>query len=255
MSWFPTAIRKPIAPGANDPPIKVVGAILHVAVSDADSLFAYFSGRSGGIESHFYIRNSGKVEQYRDTGIEADANFKANAFMEDGVRKGFVSIETAGMGPGEWNAAQLAEIKTLLRWLSAEHGFPLRVCPGPYASGVGYHTMWGAPGPWTPVQKDCPGPARIKQFHQVLVPWMASQREIQDMDEQSIAAAVWGWDGIKHNKVGAAVRSDSPTDPTNPTWQASSTVEASENMLRGLILAVGALTKKVDALAAHLAAK
>ena len=175
MSWYPKAVRKEIRPGSNDPPIRVVGAILHVAVSNADSLYSYFNGPSGGIESNFYVRRDGAVEQYRDTGREADANLKANSFTRDGVRCGFVSIETAGLESGEWNAAQLASIEALLVWLSREHGFPLRRCPGPFESGVGYHVMWGAPGPWTPVSKSCPGPDRVRQFRALLEPWMAEQ--------------------------------------------------------------------------------
>lgn len=173
MAWYPRSVRKEIRAGASDPPIKVVGAILHVAVSNADSLFGWFNGPSGGIESHFYIRYDGVVEQYRDTGREADANYKANSFVADGVRYGYVSIETAGMGDGGWTAAQLASIRALLEWLSAEHDFPLRKCTHPKDPGVGYHSMWGSPGAWTPaVGKTCPGPGRIKQFERVLLPWM-----------------------------------------------------------------------------------
>lgn len=247
MSWFPAAIRKPIKPGVNDPPIEVVGAILHVAVSNSDSLFDYFHGRSGGIESHFYIRHSGKTEQYRNTGVEADANYKANSFVKGGRRKGFVSIETAGMEMGTWNSAQLAEIKTLLKWLSIEHKFPLRVCPGPYDSGVGYHVLFGAPGPWTPVSKSCPGPNRIKQFNQIIVPWMADGGDA-DMDAKEIAEAVWNWDGVLHNKIGAKVNTDDPVSEGNPTWRAVSVLENTENMVRGLTAQVAALTEAVAAL-------
>jgi hypothetical protein len=177
VPWYPRAIKKEIRPGSNDPPIKVIGAVLHVAVSNADSLFSYFNGPSGGIESHYYIRFDGKVEQYRDTGREADANYKANSFVERGVRKGYVSIETAGMEHGGWTAAQLASIKALLTWLAAEHDFPLQRVKAHTEPGVGYHTMFGAPGPWTPaVGKTCPGPGRVKQFERVIEPWLREQK-------------------------------------------------------------------------------
>jgi hypothetical protein len=42
-------------------------------------------------------------------------------------------------------------------------------------AGVGYHTLFGAPGAWTPVAKSCPGPKRKVQFHDWLVPWMKDQ--------------------------------------------------------------------------------
>lgn len=173
MALYPHAKKRLIPAGSNDPSIIVVGAILHVDAGNAPSLYDYFAHRSGGIESHFHIPKEGATEQYRDTAYEADANYKANSFTgQDGKRYGFVSIETQGYGAGEWNAHQLDEIKRLLTWLSKKHGFPLRVAPGPFSPGVGYHTLFGAPSLWTPVAKSCPGPDRIRQFNDVLVPWM-----------------------------------------------------------------------------------
>lgn len=171
MAWYPNARKREIRPGSNDPRIRVVGAILHVDAGNAESLFDYFDGPSGGIESHFHVRRDGTVEQYRNTGYEADANFKANSFLDDGVRKGYVSIETQGLEDGEWTGRQMRSIKDLLTWLADTHGFPLRECRNAKDPGVGYHTLFGAPGPWTPVAKSCPGPDRKRQFRDVLVPW------------------------------------------------------------------------------------
>lgn len=172
MAWYPLATKLPIQPGTNDPPITVIGAILHVDAGDNASLYKYFRDASGGIESHFHIPKAGPIHQYRDTAYEADANLKANSFLAGGKRFGFVSIETQGLAKGEWNDHQLANIKALLKWLSETHNFPLRVCPSSTSPGVGYHVMWGAPSAWTPNAKVCPGPDRVRQFHQVLTPWM-----------------------------------------------------------------------------------
>ena len=165
----PFAVQKIIAPGSNDPAIKPRAAILHVDAGNAESLEDYFRNRSGGIESHFFIRANGGVEQYRDIYRQADANLDANDFA--------VSIETQGYGPGEWSLQQLASIKRLLTWLHTEAGIPLRKIQHWDGSGVGYHTLFGAPGHWTPVAKTCPGPARIRQFDRLLVPWMDAQAE------------------------------------------------------------------------------
>lgn len=199
MAWYPLARKLVIRPGDNDPPIKVIGAILHVDAGNSSSLFDYFSTKSGGIESHFHIPKLGQIQQYRDTGYEADANYKANSFIDhDGIRKGFVSIETQGFGAGEWNQHQLIGIKALLTWLSQIHGFPLERCKSSTSPGIGYHTMWGAPGPWTPVAKDCPGKDRVRQFEQVLVPWLKiatgnstpiGDNEF-DMDESKLRAVI-----------------------------------------------------------------
>ena len=167
MALYPPATKKLIPPGSSDPRIKARIAILHVAASLATSLFTWFR-KSGGIESHFFVTLTGKVEQYRDTDWQADANLDANDFA--------ISIETAGLGSGSWNKRQLAAIKKLLLWLHETHDIPLVQVPAWNGAGVGYHVQFGAPGPWTPVAKTCPGPKRIEQFKRVLVPWMAKQR-------------------------------------------------------------------------------
>lgn len=175
MAWYPEAAKWIINPGPNDPPIIVVGAILHVDSGNVGNLFKYFSEQSDGVESHFHIPKVGPVQQYRDTHFEADANLKANSFLgRDGRRYGFVSIETQGLDKGEWNEHQLAEIRRLLKWLAETHNFPLQKCIDPQGPGVGYHTLFGAPGPWTPFAKTCPGPDRVRQFNNVLVPWFAA---------------------------------------------------------------------------------
>lgn len=194
MAWYPEATKKVINPGPNDPPIIVVGAIIHVDAGNSPDLYNYFKNDSDGIESHFHIPKVGPVIQMRDTHFEADANLKANSFKASGRRYGFVSIETQGFEAGEWNDHQLEQIKRLLSWLSETHDFPLQKCEGPFSPGVGYHTLFGAPGPWTPKAKTCPGPDRVRQFNNLLVPWMASTTGgldlITDDDVERIASAV-----------------------------------------------------------------
>lgn len=172
MALYHAAVLRLIKPGANDPAINPIGAILHVDAGDAASLYYFFRDRSGGVESHFFVRKDGVVEQYRDTAVEADANLNGNSFWRNNVRYGYVSIETQGYGDGKWTPAQLVSIKALLLWLVETHGFPLQVCETPTDPGVGFHTLFGSPSEWTPVAKSCPGPARIEQFIDVLVPWM-----------------------------------------------------------------------------------
>ncbi len=166
IGWFPGAVVRHIPPGPNDPPIIPRVAILHVDAGNAETLYHYFNGPSGGVESHFHITRTGLIEQYRSVFYQADANLDANDFA--------VSIETQGFGAGEWTPAQLAAIKQLLRWLNTEVGIPLVQCPKWDGSGVGYHTTWGSPSRWTPVAKSCPGPKRILQFQTEIVPWMAA---------------------------------------------------------------------------------
>jgi len=169
IGFCPFATVRNIPPGANDPAIVPRLAILHVDAGNAESLFDFFNGPSGGVESHIFVKKTGEIEQYRSIYFQADANLDANDFA--------VSIETQGFGAGEWNAAQLASIKRLLKWLHTEAGIPLRKVQHWDGSGVGYHVMFGAPSHWTPLAKTCPGPDRVAQFNAVIVPWLAAQTE------------------------------------------------------------------------------
>ena len=165
MALYPKAVLRLIPPGANDPRIRPRLAILHTDAGNATSLYNYFNGPSNGIESHFHIRKTGVVEQYRDTAYQADANFKANDYA--------ISIETQGFGTEAWTPEQMAAIKDLLLWIFATHPEVLRqVTQTATGSGVGYHIMFGAPGPWTPNARSCPGPLRIKQFREDITPWL-----------------------------------------------------------------------------------
>lgn len=166
MALYPAAKKRLITPGSNDPRIKPRVGILHVDAVNSESLYDYFNGSSGGIESHFHIPKSSKnrTEQYRDTEWEADANYKANPFS--------ISVETQGLANEMWSVYQLNEIKDLMVWCRETHGIPLKQVPKWDGEGWGYHTLFGAPGPWTPVNKSCPGPLRKEQFHDILVPWM-----------------------------------------------------------------------------------
>jgi hypothetical protein len=176
---IPGATRKLIPPGANDPRIKARMGILHVAATNATSLYEFFNGPSGGIESHAYILKNGSQEQYRDTDYQADANYDANDFA--------ISFETQGLASEKWTTLQLETIKKDMLWAKKAHNIPLRVVKtwDDPVGGWGYHTLFGSPSHWTPVAKSCPGPLRIEQFHDILVPWMkeASSGDMFEKDD------------------------------------------------------------------------
>lgn len=181
MALCPFATHKIIHAESNDPPIKGRIAILHVAVSLAASLFEFFRDRSGGIESHFYITITGKIEQYRDTNREADANYLANPFAW--------SIETAGMGILPWNRLQKRAIQRLLLWLHQAEGLDLVKVTAWDGHGVGYHIQFGTPGKWTNVSKGCPGAANIRLYNNWLVPWLRSNPTRPDQTAKERRAA------------------------------------------------------------------
>lgn len=164
---------RPVVDTGNDPHLDVVhGLILHVSATKATSLFRWFNGPSKGIESHVHIPRSitKDKEQYRDTSQEADANFKANSWMEGDKRHGFLSAETQGLAGGKWNPYQLEQIKDLILQTSQEHQYPLTIPEGPRGYGVSFHTRYKA---WSNViGKTCPGFRRKKQYWRIIVPWM-----------------------------------------------------------------------------------
>lgn len=174
MARCPFARWRPIPENATQPRITPTQAILHSAVDSPSlltSLFGFFSRKDVSVESHFHVLVDGTIEQYMDTERRADANRYANARA--------VSIETEDNGDPDntpWTDAQLQSIIRLLRWLRETHDIPMWACPAWDQPGLGYHSMWGAPGPWTPARgKTCPGRIRIRQFHDVIVPALAME--------------------------------------------------------------------------------
>lgn len=192
MARYPGAIWRPIPENSTQPLVRITQVIMHVRAGTGDSLYGLWTSPGNGLESHFYVRYDGTVEQYMDTARSADANLTAN-YRADGT--GAMSIETEGLAPGTWTEAQLAALANLARWANRVHSVPLRVCPGPNDPGIGYHIMFGTPGPWTPVAKSCPGPERIRQFHSIIMPRLAGAEEddmpLSDADVTRVADAVW----------------------------------------------------------------
>lgn len=184
MSLYPGATVRLLPEAGQQPTIRATQVILHVAVSEADSLYGYWTSPGVGLESHLYVPYEKRPEQYVDSGRSADANLTANR-RPDGT--GALSVETAGLGGGQWTDHQLDEIVAFIRWAHSEHGIPLRLCRTPDDPGIGWHVMWGAPGPWTPaVGKVCPGPARIEQIKTVIMPRLLAGPTLGDpmTDEQ-----------------------------------------------------------------------
>jgi hypothetical protein len=162
MALYPKAIWRPLPENQTQSHILATQVILHTAVSGASSLFGYFARSDVVVESHFYVNLTG-VEQYMDTDRRADANRLAN------VRA--ISIETWDGGAPErtpWTPTQMDLLVELVVWCCTTHNIPAQFCPAWDQPGIGWHVMFGAPGPWTPVQKSCPGAPRIAQMPELL---------------------------------------------------------------------------------------
>jgi hypothetical protein len=167
MALYPEAKLRLLPENQTQARIAPRVAILH-SVGGASSPYQHFLNGSD-LESTFGVLWDGTVEQYVDTIVRADANYKANPFA--------ISIETVNSphhggrwDDDPWSPEQVASITRLLHWICKTHGIPARRVERWDGSGIGWHIQFGTPGWWTPVAKACPGRRRIQQFNQIIIP-------------------------------------------------------------------------------------
>lgn len=171
MGWFPGAIRKVVA-RHDTPRTRDRGLCLHVAVSEAASLYNYFN-QPGNPTSTWYVRRDGTVEQYVDSRFRAPAQLEGNPTM--------LSVETQGgtvdANTEPWSAAQVEALARIAAWCHTEHGIPLDQMPDsrPATNGIGYHRLgvnpWRVSGGelWSSANgKICPGQGKINQIPTII---------------------------------------------------------------------------------------
>lgn len=168
MAWYPRAIRLELQP-ESDQQAAIVPTqfIMHsiAAPWDEKRIYEYWRD-STNLESHFGLDFDGSLGQFIGTQTKADANYSANR-RPDGT--GAVSIETASnlKHTDAWTQAQIEVLIALGVWLHRTHDIPLRVCRSASDPGFGYHRLFAA---WSVGGTDCPGDARVRQFHDVVFP-------------------------------------------------------------------------------------
>lgn len=170
MAWAPFAIRKEIKK-FRTPLRRRRGVCLHVAVSEGQSLYGYFSGAK--VCSHFYVRKDGTVEQYVSTAYQAPANLQGNSSL--------ISVETQGgvrnANSEPWTSAQIEALAKICAWASKTHGIPLIKMPNSRSTsvGIGYHKLGVDPyrvdggERWSSSYgKICPGAGKIAQVDRIV---------------------------------------------------------------------------------------
>lgn len=201
--WLDWCVKKPLkinfTKGMWSKYPKWEGIILHVAASEAASLHGWFSNPSAKASSHFYVRRDGTVEQY--------VSLKDRSWAQQHGNDRLISIETQGMGSGEWTAAQVASLARLCNELAAKYGFPLRQMTSSKVTekGIGYHALGVAITAeqlkkgvsqtggelWSSARgKVCPGPDRIKQ-----VPSIIKQAKTGKVSKPKKKVTVSKWSG------------------------------------------------------------
>jgi hypothetical protein len=128
-------------------------------------------------ESHFIVDYDGGCLQIMEAYERADANTTASARA--------LSVEVVGEAGEPFTPAQLARCQDIARWACQEHPVDRRQIPAHDASGIGWHVMFGAPGPWTSVRgKECPGSQRIAQVRDRIIPTV-QKKEFTIMDQDT----------------------------------------------------------------------
>lgn len=168
MAWFPGAQKLELQPESdNQPAIVPTQLILHSIAAPWTPARIYEYWRdSTSLESHFGLGFDGSLAQFIGTQTRADANMHANR-RPDGT--GAVSLESASNldHTDPWTDAQVDTIIRLGVWLHQQHGIPLRVCRSASDPGFGYHRLYPE---WSDGGTACPGDARVRQFHDRVMP-------------------------------------------------------------------------------------
>lgn len=192
MARFPLAEWVPLPENATQKFLKPTQFIVHTAVDHPGptNLWRFFARTDVTVESHWWLRMDGRLEQFIDTDVQAHANLYGNSRA--------LSVETEDEGdPAHtpWTPAQVDALVKLLVFVHKEHGIPLEIMPNWQAPGVGWHSMWGfkdgvnltggyLQSPWTNSRgKTCPGKLRIQQFINEVLP--RAQAIVGDRPEES----------------------------------------------------------------------
>ncbi|MEU9160756.1 N-acetylmuramoyl-L-alanine amidase [Streptomyces sp. NPDC048424] len=156
QAWMPDATSKPLTvnftPGGLT---EMRGLILHVQEGE-NSLHEHFSDPAVKSSSHFWVSQSGEIEQYVSAHDRAWAQGTGNPL--------WLSVETSGFARRPLTAHQVEAVARIYVWGMAQHGWRLERASTPLGRGFGIHSMggrdWGG--------HSCPGPLRAAQTVEVL---------------------------------------------------------------------------------------
>lgn len=150
--------------------------IVDHAAAGTGSLYSFFRW-SSTLEATFWVRYAdGGIEQYMDTEVRADANLHANGFASAiETENSHRAVVEQDWDRDPFSGPQISSLIRLHNWLATVHPTIARRQVDRWdGTGLGWHIMFGTPGPWTPVAKACPGKARIAQIRDILIPAFAA---------------------------------------------------------------------------------
>ncbi|MFB7169907.1 N-acetylmuramoyl-L-alanine amidase [Streptomyces sp. NPDC056254] len=156
QAWMPDATRKPLSVNFTPGGLREMrGLVLHVQEGE-NSLHSHFSDPSVQSSAHFWVSQSGEIEQYVSAHDRAWAQGTGNP--------SWLSVETSGFANRPLTAQQVDSVARIYAWGMAQHGWPLEPATTPLGRGLGVHRMggraWGG--------HSCPGPLRSAQTGEIL---------------------------------------------------------------------------------------
>ncbi|MEC4570304.1 peptidoglycan recognition protein family protein [Streptomyces virginiae] len=156
QAWMPDATRKPLSVNFTPGGLREMrGLILHVQEGE-NSLHTHFSDPAVQSSAHFWVAQSGEIEQYVSAHDRAWAQGTGNP--------SWLSVETSGFASRPLTAQQVDSVARIYAWGMAQHGWPLEPASTPLGRGLGIHRMggrdWGG--------HSCPGPLRSAQAGEIL---------------------------------------------------------------------------------------
>ena len=145
--------------------------------ASAEANKRYFGRRDITVESTFIVNYDGSCLQVMPASARADANGSAN--------RRAISVEVVGTADEPFTPDQLKTCIAIAQWACQEHPIERRQIPSESESGIGWHVMFGAPGPWTSVRgKQCPGQRRIVQVAHQIIPAVRPETTRPDAPKQ-----------------------------------------------------------------------
>ncbi len=171
MALYEDALLRLLPENATSPWIDPTTLIYHSIVGPGSAGYSYFLYGTNLVSTYINPRsdepNGNKGWQLMGTNRQADANYHANGFAN--------SVESGDHGQPDtqpWDPGQVRRNIELGIWETNTHPKIRRIrCTAWNTGGIGFHSMFGAPSPWTPARgKTCPGKARILQFERQILP-------------------------------------------------------------------------------------
>ena len=164
MPRFDCATWRPISANTSGRLSPNLGLILHHAVGNG-SLFARFNNPASQVSAHFWVSQSGTIEQYADTDVIS--------WHARDLNGSYCGVETEGCSTSPYadpmSDAMLAALGRIYAEGIRRHGWAPALCNAKGQPGFGYHRLPGSDnGPGGSFPTACPCDVRLDRRGDIL---------------------------------------------------------------------------------------